>query len=367
MFLTDLKIRNFRNITKLDLRFTELITYFYSPNGTGKTNLLETIQCLSVGKSLRATAELDLLNYLEDKNKALHINGRFLDEDGFDSTQTFSVEVEPKKKKTLNINKTKVSINNFVGRAPTIWFSPESIKIINSSPKSKRKYFDDILIQLYPEYLYDLRNYQKALQNRNKLLQDEVVKVGQMRVWTEQLIHYGAKIIKYRENFFNLVNQYFDTLQELPRYKFRIAFEPNIHLNEIFNEDANYTFHETLRERYLLDRRRGTTSCGPHRDEWFMLIKINEDNGYIRADKFASRGQQRMALIMLQMVLIRIFEQNLTRKPILLLDDIFSELDSENEHLLVNFIKKNTIQSFITGVDKRDIEKIEEMELKNLL
>jgi DNA replication and repair protein RecF len=367
VFIKSLKIRNFRNLEKIDLDCNELISYFYSPNGTGKTNLLEAVQCLSVGKSLRATAEQDLADYQSVKPKSVLVQASLQDEDGLESSQTFAVEFEPKKKKTLLINKTKTSINHYVGRVPSIWFSPESIKIINSSPKSKRKYFDDILIQLYPEYMYDLRYYNKALQNRNKLLQDDVVKLGQMRVWTEQLILYGSKIIKTRQKFFALVNEYFDKLDELPRYKFRVEFEPSITLNEVFDEDAKYNFHEALRERYQSDRRRGTTTCGPHRDDWNMLIQIHEEAGYIRADKFASRGQQRMALIMLQMVLIRIFQKNLDRKPILLLDDIFSELDEENEKLLVNFILHNTIQSFITGVDKKEFGTIAEVNLREVM
>lgn len=346
----------------------DLISYFYSPNGTGKTNLLEAIQCISVGKSLRVSAENDLINYHKlETNEAIIVTGKFLDDDKLDSSHSFMIENQPKKKKTLLTNKTKVSINNFIGRVPTIWFSPESIKIVTSSPKNKRKYFDDILIQLYPEYIFDLRNYQKALLNRNKLLQDQIIRANQMRVWSEQLIIYGAKIIKTRQKFFALVNESFDHLDDLPRYKFRIDFDPNIKLDEIFEEDAHFNFHEELRRRYDLDRRRYTTTSGPHRDDWHILIKINEDTDYIRADKFASRGQQRMALIMLQMVLIRIFEKSLSRKPILLLDDIFSELDEENEKLLVNFIVKNNIQSFITGVEKKEFKDIDEVYLKEFL
>jgi DNA replication and repair protein RecF len=366
VFLSDLKIRNFRNLEKIDFHFNELITYFYSPNGTGKTNLLEAIQCVSVGKSLRAQTESDLFNY-HNKGEILVIQGKFLDEDKLDFQHSFGIETQPKKKKSLLINKNKVSINSFIGRAPSIWFSPESIKIINSSPKSKRKYFDDVLIQLYPEYIFNLRSYQKALQNRNKLLQDHVVKSNQMRVWTEQLILYGAKIIKSRQKFFDLVNEYFDKLEDQPRYKFRVQFEPDIKMDDVFDEDASFTFHEMLRQKYPIDRRRATTTCGPHRDDWHMLIKINEDTEYIRADKFASRGQQRMALIMLQMVLIRIFEKSLERKPILLLDDIFSELDEQNEKLLVGFILSNNIQSFITGVQKKEFGNIQEIELQDLL
>lgn len=367
MFLTNLKIHNFRNLERINIDFDNLINYFYAPNGIGKTNLLESIQCLSIGKSLRAQSEMDLINFHKKKDEQIVVTGKFLDEDNLDFTQTYSLETVPKKKKTLLVNKNKTSINTFIGRIPSIWFSPESIKIINSSPRNKRKYFDDILIQLYPEYLYDLRNYNRALQSRNKLLQENSIKSTPIRIWTEQLIKYGAKIIKARQKFFNLLNESFEKLEEIPRYKFKVEFRPNIKLNEIFDEDSTYTFYEELRKTFQLDKRRQSTTSGPHRDEWHMLIKINDETDFIRADKFASRGQQRMSLIMLQMVLIKIFQQNLEKKPILLLDDIFSELDEENEKLLISFILKNSIQSFITGVEKKGFKEIKEINLQKLL
>jgi DNA replication and repair protein RecF len=374
----------------LDLEVSDLINYIYSPNGTGKTNVLEAIQCISVGRTLRAEAEIDTVNY-HDRDSTVHVSGKFRD-DGRDFSHAYGLEVTPIKRKTLLVNKTKTSINDFIGHVPTIWFSPESIKIITSSPRSKRKYFDDVLIQLYPEYNSDLKNYNKSIRHRNKLLQEEFPHPNQIRVWTEQLIKYGAKVIKYRLDFFKKVNEFFLYLDDIHRYKFQIEFLPNIVVDQIFDEDIEHKFREKLRATFSLDQRRGTTNAGPHKDDWNMMIKIEDSlpvgeyasmpvqtegttgklanwqtHEFIRADKFASRGQQRMSLIMLQMVLIRIFEKNLERKPILLLDDIFSELDEENEHILLDFISKNGIQSFITGVDEKHFEGMNNIDLSKLL
>jgi DNA replication and repair protein RecF len=382
VFLTNLKIRNFRNISKLDLEFTDLINYIYSPNGTGKTNLLEAIQCVSVGKTLRAETENELINFNNtQKDKSLHVSGKFTTSDNLKFAHTYYLEVDKKafeeklikKKKTLLINKSKVSINEFIGRVPSIWFSPESIKIITSSPLNKRKYFDDILIQLYPDYNFHLKSYNRSLKQRNKLLQDDFLNPNQIRIWTEQVIKYGAKIISARRDFFSLLNKYLMNLDEITRYKFQVLFKPNIKISEIFAEDIAHRFREELRKNFEKDKYLKTTSMGPHRDDWQMLINLQpgtfnlqlKQGEFIQASKFASRGQQRMALIILQMVLIKMFEKNLETKPVMLLDDIFSELDHENEEILLDFITKNNIQSFITGVDKKEFKNIHQQNLSS--
>jgi DNA replication and repair protein RecF len=378
VFLTNIKIRNFRNIKKLDIKFESPINYFFSPNGTGKTNLLEAIQCLSIGRSLRAKTESELVDIHNlEENQTVYLQGMFVDKEiEIDFSHTYTLDttkgntIEPaSKKKTLLVNKTKTPINSFLGRVPSIWFSPESIKIITSSPRSKRKYFDDILIQLYPDYIYNLRNYEKSLRHRNKLLQQRQYSPHMMRIWTEQLITYGSKIIKARQKFFQLLNANFETTNTIERYNFKIEYHPNIVLDPIFDEDVDYVFRERLRSVFDKDKTTQSTTRGPHKDDWHMLISINSehDHNFIRADKFASRGQQRMSLIVLQIVLIHLFQKSLDRKPLLLLDDIFSELDPENEKILVNFISSENIQTFITGVSSMHFEDVQEFNIEQLL
>jgi len=371
-----LKIRNFRNLQKLDLDFESLITYIHAPNGTGKTNILEAIQCLSIGKSLRAKTETELFSLSQEPNQPQHIyiHGNFQDQDNLEFTQTYSLERDilndVRKRKTLLINKTKTSINTYIGRVPSIWFSPESIKIIDSSPRSKRKYFDDILIQLYPEYIFDLRNYEKSLKHRNKLLSEHQNSPNQIRIWTEQVIKYGNKIMEFRKNFFRILNEHFEKLSHIHRYRFKIDFQPNIKTDDVFLEDLEYTFRDELRKSYERDKLLCTTTVGPHKDDWYMLIDIQANEtrqNFIRADSFASRGQQRMALIVLQIVLITIFQEHQDKKPILLLDDIFSELDIENEKILVDYITQENIQAFITGVFPKNFKDIKEYNLLDIL
>lgn len=361
MFLKELKIRNFRNLKKVDLKVKNGISYFYSPNGSGKTNLLEAIQCLTVGKSFRTKSESDIFNLKKD-NKVL-ISGSIEDEDEISYHNEYLLEKEPRKHKELRINKNKVSINQFIGRSPSIWFSPESIKIINSSPLNKRKYFDDILIQLYPEYYHNLRGYNRSLKQRNRVLQDPNIDKSSIKVWTEELITYGSRIIKQREKFFQEVNEEFKQLKNIKRYEFQIMPIPSVKLSDLFDEDAEFRFLNELQKSYNKDLDFRSTTIGPHKDSWQMLIKIKPQKDFIAADRFASRGQQRMSLIILQIVLINIFIKSKDVTPIMLLDDIFSELDQENEDILLEFLRYNNIQTFITGVSKIKDKKIKQVNL----
>lgn len=365
MYLINLKIINFRNIIYLNLNFNDGITYFYSPNGTGKTNLLEAIQCITVGKSLRSKSENDIFK-IDKNSENVYVLGT-INDDEIISRHEYRLSNNPKKVKELKINGNKVSISNFIGRSPSIWFSPESIKIINSSPTSKRKYFDDILSQLYPEYLFNLRNYNRSLKQRNKVLQSNRIDISSIKVWTEELIKFGSKIIKTRQSFYKLLNDEFENIKELQRYKFKILPEPSIKLDTLFDEDVNYKFLTELQRSYSKDLETRSTTVGPHKDNWQMLMKIEPKRDYIRADRFASRGQQRMSIIALQFVLINIFIKQKNIAPIMLLDDIFSELDNENEKILIEFLTRNKIQTFITGIKELKSKTINQLELIKLI
>lgn len=362
MFLKDLKIRNFRNIPKLDLNFDDKILYIYSPNGTGKTNILEAIQCLSIGKSLRAGTEKNIFDFNKNRQKVL-LTANIEDEDEIVYQSNYLLLGEPKFKKELYINKNKLSINNFIGRSPSIWFSPESIKIISSSPLSKRAYFDTILIQLFPEYYHHLKSYNRSLKQRNKLLQSDFIDRELMKVWTEQLILHGSNIIKQRQSFYEMINTEFETLEAIKRYAFKIEPKPNVALDPVFNEDAEFKFKSELQNSYKRDLEFRSTSVGPHKDSWEILIKIGKNKDFISAEDFASRGQQRMSLMLLQIALINIFIRYKNLSPIMLLDDIFSELDYENETILLDFLKEYNIQTFITGVHKLKDKKIKQLNL----
>lgn len=350
MRLNNLKIRNFRNLTNINFEFSDNANYFYAPNGTGKTNVLETIQCISIGKSQKAKSPQDLIQI--NTKKSLQVSGCFQDQDEISFQNTYKLIFEDQKfKKQLFHNGNKIQIKDFIGKAPTIWFGPEYIKIIDSSPEKKRHYFDDIMIQLDSEYYYNLRSYNRVLLQRNRLLKSEFLAKEQMKIWTEQLIKFGARILQSRNKFFSELNDTLSKNNYQSRYKFKLVYSPDILTNMIFNEDLDFAYRKALQEAYKIDLQHHTTTRGIHRDNWYLEININK-KGFVRADKFASRGQQRVGLIALETTIINLFYKKNNEYPILLLDDIFSELDEENRDFILDYININKIQSFVTGVNK---------------
>ncbi len=366
MLLKKVKILNFKNLPGIDLSFDKGIYYLYSPNGTGKTNFLEALQILTVGKSLRSKSENDFFNFNSKKKKVI-VKGEFEDEERISFKQTYILERDVSKRKSLFRNKSKISINDYIGRIPSIWFSPENIKIISSSPLNKRKYFDAILVQLLPDYNFNLRAYNRSLKQRNRVLQSEYIDKVQIKVWTENLIKYGSKIIKSRQKFYDSVNLSFKELKNFPRYEFQIDPLPNIQIDTIFDEDTEYKFRTELQRTYQRDLINRSTTAGPHKDDWELKIRILPNEKFISLERFASRGQQRMSLIILQIVLINIFVKSKDILPILLLDDIFSELDKVNERILLDFIKEKKIQTFITGVGKIRSKGIKQINLSTMI
>ncbi len=365
MYLTSLKVLNFRNIKNFAYEFGKNINYFFAPNGTGKTNLLESIQALTIGKTLRTTREKDIIPLNFDL-QYIDVTGKILDEDNINFTQSYRIHLQPKITKELIVNNNKLPLSQYLGRVPSIWFGPENIRIINSSPVNKRNFIDNILIQLYPKYQYCLRRYNKALKHRNKLLQELTIDKHQIDIWTEQLVIYGSEIIRYRKFFFQVMNEKLNQLT-FSRYRFKIKSIPSIQLDPIFDEDIEYKLGADLYENYTQDLHKKTTTVGPHKDYWDLFIQINQNHTWLNASRYASRGQQRVALIILFMSLIQIFQEIRNLKPIMLLDDIFSELDDENIQLLKNFILDNQVQTFITGVAPLPQTNINQINLYELL
>ncbi len=231
MYLASLKVLNFRNIKHFAYEFSKDINYFFAPNGTGKTNLLESIQALTIGKTLRATREKDIIPFNFDM-QYIDVTGKILDEDNINFTQSYRIYVQPKITKELIVNNNKVRLSQYLGRVPSVWFGPENIRIINSSPVNKRNFIDNILIQLYPKYQYCIRRYNKALKHRNKLLQEITIDQNQIDIWTEQLVIYGSEIIRYRKLFFQLMNEKLNQVA-FSRYRFKIKFISSIQLDPI--------------------------------------------------------------------------------------------------------------------------------------
>jgi DNA replication and repair protein RecF len=330
MILRSLKLENFRSYTNYNITF-EPVTVFVGPNGIGKTNLIEAIYMLSTGKSYRAKNDQDTIKW--NKNY-LRIVGKTSDK-----TLELFINSDPKQK-NAKINDVKKRTVDLLGELKTTMFSPESVDIVIGAPKERRRFLDLILGQLDKEYLYDLIELQKVIKNRNSLLFGIKIKKSnpiELNFWNSKLIKLSNQIIAkrirlikyinsvingfYKEiggNFNNLQIKYVSSINDLERFDDILAV----------NED---------REIY-----QGLTLFGPHRDNLEFILDGKN------VTSFASRGEIRSVVFSLKMSELNFLKENKS-KPILLLDDIFSELDKSRRHKLGEIISNQS--TIITTTD----------------
>lgn len=375
MKIKKLSIFNFRNIVTVDLDISSTITYVYGANGSGKTNLLESIRCLSLGKSPRAKRECDLINY-SNKTFPAMLGCRYESDDEVLNENEFILKCsegssKTKKSKELKINQDKIGITKYVGNLTSIWFSPESIKILNSSPSRRRSYIDTVISQFLPEYLNFLRRYNRSLRSRNRILSgQEGIDKSTLDAWTWQVIQSSARVSLMRLKFFTQLNLILDESCHSTRYKYKVKYISKgtpIEVKECvkdslpINSNTISDVENYLLEQHLLVKNleveKGKTLFGSHYDDWILDIKSSDEDYFHDSSAFASRGEQRMSLIYLQFAFVDLFRMYNNQGTVLLLDDIYSELDEENKQILTKFILKNKIQSFITGVEEKKFGK----------
>lgn len=303
-----LDLQNFRSYSKKTFEFSDGITLIIGPNASGKTNMLEAIYALAIGKSFRAEKEEEIIK--ENENFAAIKTNNL--EVFFDNRQRFT--------KTYKVNGIGKRQADFVGNLRAVLFCPQDLEIATDSPSVRRKYLDLVLTQIFKDYRLSSHIYEKALRQRNKLLKvarDQVlVARSQFEYWDNLLISNGKIIHGKRKDFLHFLNLEYDA--------------------SLINEDRlNKYQHEEIAAAMTL--------VGPHRDD-FRILKNNKN-----IKSFGSRGEQRLAVFDIKIKELEYVEKNTGEKPILLLDDIFSELDNENRHLVLEIIPKQ--QTIITTTD----------------
>jgi DNA replication and repair protein RecF len=316
MFIKKIKLTNFRNHLKTEFIFEKGINIIIGPNGAGKTNVLEAIYLLASSKSNRARFDKDLINHGKNfctVNGVVYINN-----------EDFELEVQIKadpnfdnsSSKTVKINKVSKSQKNFNDMLNAVFFTPQDIDIITGSPSDRRRYLDQVIAQVDYGYKRDLASYIKSLRQRNKILElmcEENKGYDQIDFWTEQVLLYGQRIQEKREEFFEFVSEELRKDNNLLKKGLEFIYTKN----EISMERL-----EKYRNKEIMLK---TTMVGPHRDDF--IIKLDEYD----ISEFGSRGQQRSALLALKVLEIIFKEKSAGERPILLLDDIFSELDEKHK------------------------------------
>lgn len=338
MVIEYLELANYRNYENLSIQFDPVTNIIYGQNAQGKTNILESIYVGSTAKSHRGSKDRELIRFNEDE---AHIKMMVRKKD-----VPYRIDVHLKKSKTKGIAINGMPIrkaSELFGIVNVIFFSPEDLNIIKNGPAERRKFIDMELCQLDKVYVHNLLSYNKVLNHRNKVLKEAAFhpkELEMLDVWDMQLSDYGYKIIKRREEFIEQVNEIIRVIHRnlsSQKEQLDLCYEASVKKEEL---------EQSLRMNRERDLKLKTTSVGPHRDD--MKFMIND----IDARKYGSQGQQRTCALSLKLAEIELVKQLIHDTPILLLDDVLSELDSSRQNHLLQAIGE--IQTLITctGLDE---------------
>lgn len=338
MIIKSIELQNFRNYEDLNISFDEGTNIFYGDNAQGKTNILEAAYLSGTTKSHKCSKDKEMIRFGEQE---AHIRTVVVKKD-----KEYQIDMHLKNNRSKGIAINKVPIkkaSELFGILNMVFFSPEDLNIIKNGPAERRRFLDSELCQLDKIYLSDLTTYNKILNQRNKLLKDMVYRPDlkdTLPVWDMQLVETGRKIIRRRKQFVDELN---DIVHDIhyrisgEKEDLLLQYEPSI--EDIFFEDEL----SRVKER---DMRQCMTSVGPHRDD--LLFSIGE----VDIRKFGSQGQQRTSALSLKLSEIELVKRSIHDTPVLLLDDVLSELDSNRQNYLLNSIHDTQTLITCTGLDE---------------
>jgi DNA replication and repair protein RecF len=349
MILKELSIINFRNYKNISINLSPKINIIYGNNAQGKTNLLESIYVLGITKSHRSFIDNNLIKSGEKKSK---IKGIVKIEN---LNTTLEVNIENKNKQLKIDNNDIKKVSDYISKMNIIIFYPEDLELIKGSPAIRRRYINLELAQLYPNYLILISEYNKLLKIRNeylkKMQKNISVDNNYFCILTNYLIEKAVNIYIYRKKFIDQINfnatKIFKNISELDN--FYIKYKPNIDFDKYEKDYLKKILDEKIKKAYQNEIKIGSTLFGPHKDDFeFYIDNFNLKN-------YGSQGQQRVAILSLKLSEIEIFKNERNTEPILLLDDVFSELDDIKKNNLLLHINDN-IQTIITTTDLKNID-----------
>ena len=338
MNIKSIELQNFRNYEDLNISFDEGTNIFYGDNAQGKTNILEAAYLSGTTKSHKCSKDKEMIRFGEQES---HIRTVVVKKD-----KEYQIDMHLKNNRSKGIAINKVPIkkaSELFGILNMVFFSPEDLNIIKNGPAERRRFLDSELCQLDKIYLSDLTTYNKILNQRNKLLKDMVYRPDlkdTLPVWDMQLVETGRKIIRRRKQFVDELNEIVHDIHYRisgEKEDLILQYEPSI--EDIFFEDEL----SRVKER---DMRQCMTSVGPHRDD--LLFSIGE----VDIRKFGSQGQQRTSALSLKLSEIELVKRFIHDTPVLLLDDVLSELDSNRQNYLLNSIHDTQTLITCTGLDE---------------
>ena len=338
MNIRSIELKNFRNYENLEISFDEGTNILFGDNAQGKTNILEAAYMSGTTKSHKGSRDREMIRFGEEEAhlKTVVVRGG----------REYQIDMHLKKNRAKGIAIDKIPIkkaSELFGILNIVFFSPEDLNIIKNGPAERRRFLDSELCQLDRIYLADLTNYNKILAQRNKLLKDMIYRPSlsdTLPVWDMQLIETGKKIIRRRKQFVDELREIVSDIHYRisgGKEELFLKYEPNI--DDIFFEDD-------LSRAKEKDKKLCQTSVGPHRDD--LLFSI----GDVDIRKYGSQGQQRTSALSLKLSEIELVRKSISDTPVLLLDDVLSELDSSRQNYLLNNISDTQTIITCTGLDE---------------
>ena len=341
MILTNLQLKNFRNYDSLDLSFNKKINIFIGNNAQGKTNILESIYVLSLTKSHRTNKDL----YLIKKDSLFtKIIGTINDND---KNTKYEVLINENGKRVSINDKPLKKVSEYLSKINAIMFCPDDLEIIKGSPQERRSFFNISISGFNNDYVRYLNEYNKILKTRNEYLKNyEIINKDYLDVLTSKLIDLNIYIYKERKKYVETINKYLSNIYKDITGKANIVLKYDSFMENDNRDDLEDKFNMVYNNELF----QKVTLLGIHKDDFSIFIDDVKINNY------GSQGQHRIAILCLKLSEIKIYEEEYNKKPILLLDDIFSELDTNKKSNIIKFIK-NDLQVFITSTDLNNIDK----------
>lgn len=365
MHIKELKLRNYRNYNKLEVSFDDKINVIIGENAQGKTNLMEAIHVLAFTKSHRTSHEKELIQWEKEYAK---IEGR-VEKRNQNIPLEIIISNKGKKAKLNHLEQKRLS--DYVGAANVVMFAPEDLTLVKGPPSIRRRFIDMELGQIQPTYIYHLTQYQKILKQRNHLLKqlqrNNLSDRTMLEVLTTQIIEHASIILEKRFSFLKLLRSWANKIHySISRNleQLEIEYQATIEVSEVENkENISNIYLTKFNEIQEKEIERGTTLIGPHRDDLLFFVN-NKD-----VQTYGSQGQQRTTALSLKLAEIELIHSEVGEYPILLLDDVLSELDDYRQSELLNTIQ-GKVQTFVSttsvdGIHHKTLENAELFHVEN--
>ena len=336
MRIEELKLINYRNFKSLNLSFDK-INFFYGKNGVGKTNIVESIAYLTNLSSFRKVDDKDIIN---SNASFFTIEAKFRQESNIYRVQ---VIYSNKGKKVVVNDKIVRRKQDYLSQFVTVCFTPQDVFLFKDAKQVRRDFLNDEIIKISPVYYVSLSSFNKILKNRNDLLKQEIIDLNLLNVYTQMISKYSLEIMKKRFEFIKELEFYTNLkYKELTNSNDEIKIEYNTFVNE--NDVNEQTILMKLNESLEEDKRKRVTNIGIQKDDFTVYLNGNKIANY------GSQGQNRLASIAIKLAMIEIASKKTGDRPIVILDDVLSELDQEKQKNLLNYVEKEN-QVFLTSTE----------------